>query len=346
MSNRVTKALVQMKDKQDLVASPLFQDLNLSRISAIGCRTSDIQPPLSPLPVSPPRRRSNLNSSSNIDTSFISMEKRGACEFIVNADISTSVRAHVMGISLIRSAMSVFGEWLLVGVEDGSEIVKHVKKWCQVMKQMNESSKENHSIEAKTQLFPSLCRMAIISAKSTSEYDLLIEALSVYDTLNSSDGALEVLNKSIQNILSLRGANSIKHITKFVQAIVDAIPLLLKNNKSEEIPLGLENNEVAIEDLVQLKNCGWVVALRMILRNGKGTPALIEILLNNLDSAPSDEFITKIYLKILHLSCKKCPQGKIGGQIKDILANYVQGKGSVENDNLDNVKIFLEAIPA
>ncbi len=329
MTNRVIKALLQIKDKENVLTSSPFGDLNLSRISAIGSRTSEIQPPLSPLPISPPRRRSNINNSpSNIDSSFVSMEERGASEFTVKAEVSSSVRSQALGISLVKSSMNVFGEWLLVGVEDGSEIVKHIKEWCQIM------NAKNHCLDAKAELFPSLCRLAVLSGKATFEYDLFLDILHFHDTLDAYCGGREVLTDAINSIVLLRGKHSTKHIANLAGTIINSIPSFM-----------VGSDGVAAGDWDKLKDYGWAVAIETMLKHGKSIPILVKTLLQTLESTESDEFVGSIYIKILELSCEKCSRGKIGAEVKEVLLNYTQDKpragGLMKSDD---IKILLDTI--
>lgn len=321
---------------EEAISSSPFHELNLSRISAIDSRVSDIQPSLSPLPVSPPRRR---RSSSHTDESFASMEKRGANEFIMQDDISSSVRERALGMSLIRSAMSVFGEWLLVGVQDGREIIGYVKEWCEVMKH------KNKAIDISQELFPSLCRLMVIGGKSTFEYNLLVEVLSTYESLDSKQGGFEVLSKTVESIISMRGKDGAKLTANFVRSLVNSIPLFVKSN-SEEESLCIGNDDKAIDELVKVESSGWAVVIQTILTHGKSIPVLIEVLLDSLTSDTTSNSAVNLYFQILHLSCRRCTPGKVSDDVKQILHNISKDISIIRGCKDNEFKTLMEAIPA
>mmetsp|Transcript_28364 Transcript_28364/g.35085 ORF Transcript_28364/g.35085 Transcript_28364/m.35085 type:complete len:1411 (-) Transcript_28364:240-4472(-) len=334
ITNRVVKNLSQWKEKEDMIStmSP-FQDLNLSRISAVGSRHSEVGPPLSPLPISPPRRRSNLNSSpSNMDASFISMEKRGGVEFTVTSDISSSTRSHVMAISLIKSAINIYSEWLLVGVEVTSEMRKYVLQWCQIMK--------HDFVKVKSELFPSFCRLAIIFGKLTFEYDLLSEVLSVFDTRHSAcKGLDEIISKVIHVVLSIRDSESSKHALSFVQTLLKASEMYL-NYDPETINTDL-TNDADIEDLSLGKNLGLMLAVEAIMNHQKGVVLLIKMLLDHLKTGKQDNLVFSFHKNMLTLSCQKLSHAKAIRDAKVLLRAYEKNDS---DDLCQYIKVATEAI--
>ena len=327
ISNDVVKALIEVKGTGESVMSSPFQDLNLSRISAIGHRGSEIQAAMSPLPL----------SSSNLDSSFASMENRGAGEFVVKTDVSSSAHAQILGTSLVRSAMNVFAEWLLVGVENGDEIINHVKIWCKVIEN------ENLALDANQALFPSMCRLLVLSGKHSLRYDLLGEVLSSFQSLDSGSSGSELLTNTIQKIISMHQSESNDRIKTFMSALID--PKLMKF-----MHVDFENEESFDEDTfnndsVFAKSNGWAIIIKTILNNGKTIPTLVQVILESLSSGSNiDDCMVNFYIKMLGHCCKACPKGKSGNKVTSILQSYMKEDSTLKGCGEGEIKSFLESV--
>lgn len=328
-----------MKDKEDLVTNSPFQDLNLSRISAIGSRGSDLQPPLTPLSMSPSRRRSNSYAVSDLDASFVSMEKRGASEFMVKTDdISASIQAQSLGISLIKSAIDVYGEWLLADVDDEGVIVEHVKDWHKTMQNMSNAKYANQH------LFPSLCRLLVISGKSTLKYDLLVVVLSTYDSFKTTHtqtcSISDLLIKTTQKIISTRSNESKVILKNFMKTLIDSITLQM----SDAIEFGHDKSP---DDMVNEQTNGWTIVFRAILNNGHALPPLVEVILDTLSLGCNNieaNVITQ-HVQLLQMICKSCPQGKVRSNVRVMLQRYLnQGVSIVRGFDEDKLKSLIDTV--
>ncbi len=339
ISNTVVKVLSQMKVKEDLVTNSPFQYLNLSRISAIGSRGSDLQPPLSPLSMSPSRRGSNSYSLSNLDASFVNMEKKGASEFMVKIDdISASVQAQSLGISLIKSAIDVYGEWLLADVDDEGVIVKHVKDWHKTMQSMSNANYANQH------LFQSLCRLLVISGKSTMKYDLLVVVLSTYESIKTAHtptcGISDLLVKTTQKIISTRSNESKVILKNFMKTLIDSITLQMSN----AIELRHDKN---IKDMVDEETNGWTTVVRTILNNGDSLPPFVEVILDTLSISCHniDANVITRHVELLQMICKSCPQGNVRSIVRVMLQKYLnQGAPIVRGVDEDKLKTLIDTV--
>lgn len=316
-----------MEDNDSAIITSPFQDLNISRISAIGCRGSDIQPSLSPLHLSPPRCKSDMGRSSSIDKSFFSMEEMGASEFVAHPDISPSIRTRTLGLSLIWSSMNILGEWLLAGVDNKDEIVQTVKSWCEIM------DKKTKAVDANYELFPCLCRFMIISGRECHSFGILDKVLTLFDKINCHHTENEkMLAESIQHILLTRGVNSTTIVSNFMESFLESISVFMENadiNDSEGI---FDNKEL-----------GYSIVMQTIVDHGKTVPLFIQTLLKTITVCHSEEILSR-YLQILQHSCKNCRGGKSSNAVKALLQHYLRDESRSKLSVLDQIRTFVEAV--
>jgi len=271
LTKRAVPSIVS-KNHAIQTSSP-FQALNLSRISAIGIRESISPTPLSPLVMAPPRRKSNL------DSSFATMENEGGRQFVVDSE---SPHSCMMVVTLIKSALAVFGEWLALGGQGADEIVKSVKDWAAVF------DCNFTDIDAKRELFPAYCRFGAIVASNHSNYDLLKDILSTIN-FEENTGYEECIEGAIKHLLSKKLTQS-KNMNELVTLIID---ILHFDENTKEVE--------SFTDFVDGQTAGIRVAVQMLLASTSGIVSFATVLSKALMASTTSSSTISQHEKILVL---------------------------------------------
>ncbi len=308
-----------LSKKSDTRSCSPFRDLNLSRISSIGVRHSISPTPLSPLAVPPPRRRSNLKSTpSKVDSSFVEMESRGGKQFVLHSKTKGSTAStHIMVLSLLKSAMNIFTDWLLLGGKGEDDIIQSVNEWKQIYQ-----CDDNH-IEGRAELFPYFCRFGAVVAKQFSKFDILVGVITSASDCGNSDGTEECLKKAISFLLS---AKSTKHAKTMdlVNALLDKI------SENDEV----DKDEVTtIHQFLEKQSSGIRVALKTIMASDKGLVSLTETLSKRLTTNGQKAPEESVTNSLLVLICHEYARGSMKHQLKDSVMRHIDA-GNEEFESL------------
>ena len=297
-------------------SSTPFKGLNLSRISAIGLRESVSPAPLSPLVLPPPRRRSNMNSTpSKVDSSFASMEHEGGRQFVVD---SVSPDACMMVVTLAKSALVVFGEWLAVGGQGVDEIVENIKEWSTIFEC------KITDIDPRTELLPALCRFGAIAASNYSNYDVLKDILSTtkFEGNAGFEGCVET---AIRHLLAKRLTRN----TKMNELVAVLMDILSFDDEMHEVE--------SFSDFTQDQREGVRVAMQVLLSSTNGILSFANSLLKKLATSPKPSN----HENLLALLYTEHQRGGIQQQLKDCVFRQL---GSSGKTNLENYKIVRQAL--
>lgn len=174
--------------KRDRSSSSPFKDVDLS---VIGGRDSMSPVPTSPIAVPPPRRRSNMTESTNMDSTFDNMEPHGS--EIIFDHIESSVSVYAMAVHLVRSALVLLAEWIVLGGSDCDIIAEHAKAWSKIF------SCSFSSIDVPAEIFPSYCRLCSVIATYSFDYSMMEDAIQIAQQFNQDDlqVALQYVRKSL-----------------------------------------------------------------------------------------------------------------------------------------------------
>jgi len=165
-----------------------FKDVDLS---VIGGRDSMSPVPTSPIAVPPPRRRSNMTESTNMDSTFDIMEPHSS--EIIFDHIESSVSVYAMAVHLVRSALVLFSEWIVLGGSGSDKIAEHAKAWSKIF------SCSFSNIDIPAEIFPSYCRLCTIIASYSLDFSLVEDAIQIAQEFNEDElsVALQYVRKSL-----------------------------------------------------------------------------------------------------------------------------------------------------
>lgn len=302
--------------KHAIESSSPFKGLNLSRISAIGVRESVSPAPLSPLVLPPPRRKSNMNSTpSKVDSSFASMEHEGGRQFVVD---SVSPDACMMVVTLTKSALVVFSEWIAIGGQGADEIVENVKEWSTIFEC------KVTDVDPRTELFPALCRFGAIAASNYSNYDVLKDILSTTE-FEDNAGFEDCVEDAIRHLLSKRLTRDAK-MNELVALLMD---ILSFDDEMKEVK--------SFSDFTQDQREGVRVVMQVLLSSTNGILSFMNALLKKLVTSPKPSN----HENLLALLYTEHQRGGIQQQLKDCIFRQLGTSGTT---NLENYKIVRQAL--
>lgn len=182
------RAVPTICTKRDRSSCSPFKDVDLS---VIGGRDSMSPVPTSPIAVPPPRRRSNMTESTNMDSTFDNMELHSS-EMIFD-HIESSVSVYAMAVHLVRSALVLFAEWIVLGGSGCDVIADHAKAWSKIF------SCSFSNIDVPAEIFPSYCRLCSVIATASLDYSMMEDVIQIAQKFNQSDltVALQHVRKSL-----------------------------------------------------------------------------------------------------------------------------------------------------
>lgn len=306
LSKRAIPSIILKLSSED-VSSP-FKNLNLSRISAIGTRESASPVPLSPLILQPPRRRSNVSTTpSKVDTSFVSMERQGG-RYIVHNHAADTQKALVMVIALLKSALGLFGDWLMVGGQGDDDIISNVKEWtkifdCSVV-----------GVDVKMELLPSYCRFVAITVHTCSDISLLKELFNLNFSQNGNNCVEEFMEAGFKYILETK--------TEREKRFSDVVQILVNNLR---LPDESEEEASKLEEFVNCQKVAVKVMLKMVTASKIGLIALADTLSQNISKTNLQTSSVYDKLLVLLLDHYKDEQG-IFGELKESVFRHITSK--------------------
>ena len=313
-------------------------DLNLSVIS-----DEVTNQPFSPIPNSTLNRRSSTslpsyqrNSLEN-DASFALMEEKGN-QFGCEDSPTTFLYAHILGISLIKSTLYLFAEWVSVGVSDCKEQITEICRWCEVL------NCKFTSISTKSELLSAFCRTALIIGKRFNNFDLLMVIANLTDDIDFDCERGQLLQKTISSIFSWQNSDLSNYIESFIIAFNNTLDIFRSLQPADQdVDISTEVNL-----LIPKNKTGLIIIFDQILNDASHSLALARILmakLNDCNKTLSDEenlFDTRLLVGI----CKQYPRGKFSKEFAQVMRALLSGRGS-ENEIVKNFiekAIELEAI--
>ena len=313
-------------------------DLNLSVIS-----DEVVNQPFSPIPNSTLNRRSSTNppsyqrNSLENDASFALMEEKGN-QYTCSDSPTTFLYAHILGISLIKSTLYLFAEWVSVGVTDCEEQISEICQWCKVL------NCTFTSISTKSELLSAFCRTALIIGKRFNNFDLVMAIANLTDDIDFDCERGQLLQKTISSIFSWQNSDLSNYIESFVAAFNTACDTIRSSPSADQgVDLSKEVNL-----LIPKNKTGLIIIFDHILNQASYSLALAKLLmakLNDCDKSYSDEenlFDTRLLVGI----CKQYPRGKFSKEFTEVLRALLSGRSS-ENEVLKNCiekAIEVEAI--
>lgn len=309
LTKRAIPALIS-KTQERSSCSP-FRDLNLSRISSIGIRDSVSPTPLSPLGVPPPRRRSNMNCTPlKVDSSFMSMEHRGGNQYVIETKSKGSYKSHVMVIALLKSAFTIFSEWLTLGGNGVDLIAENVAEWKKIFQC------DTNEINAARELFPSYCRFGAILSKHFSRYDLLMEVIMSTADFDKCDVTDDCVKSTIISLLSTKSTKD-----AVIIELVKALFHTLKNDtKKPSMP-------VSLEDFLEEQASGVKVAFNILLLNERGVTSLADMLSKCLSVAGESDN-TSFHETLLIALCEQYFSGSMKESLKNSVLQHITADGN------------------
>ncbi len=290
------------KGRERASCSP-FRDLNLSRISVTGSYSADSPAPLSPIGVVPPRRKSNLSETqSKIDSSFVDMENQGDMEFRLGSKGSHYV--HSMIISLIKTTLFIFSDWIMVGGKGFNDIIQHVMEWQCIF------DCKLRCINTELELFPSYCRFSTIVANSTKQFDLFKIVLKIGGTLGRESEATRCINEAVSFLVSrkLRDAN----IEGLLNVAFELVEDHFKFNTTKD--------SETLSDFLRSQTMGIECLFHGILSYREGVNSFVNALMGRMLEKTDCVSIYECFLFLLY---QEHPRGEIKSLVRDFMLSNV-----------------------
>jgi len=283
--------------------------------------------PLSPLVVPPPRRRSNLNGTpSKLDSSFANMENHGGKQYVLDGSPKATTNEHAMVISLLKSAFNVFSEWLALGGSGVEEITKNINEWKHIFQS------NVNGIDARSELFPSYCRLGAIVANQFSNYEILKDAMTSTVNFVGDSGADDCIKSTVAYLVSAKSTNAVK-TTELVTLSLELLEEDENNSEDMETFNGFIEHQISSVQAV----------LQAIMSTSNGVVSFADAVSKRLATIGANS-TASFYENVLVLLCKEYPHGRISKQLKDCILLHISADSIESNREFKEIRQTLEEI--
>mmetsp|Transcript_22138 Transcript_22138/g.32568 ORF Transcript_22138/g.32568 Transcript_22138/m.32568 type:complete len:647 (+) Transcript_22138:610-2550(+) len=300
----------QQKHHQEECSSP-FAALDVSSISLGGSNLLSPVLPCSPIP------KDGSRGISNMTTTPPDRRRSSSISFgLQDTEAPLYVKAGV--VSLVKSAICIFSEWLAVGGIDGDEIDNHVTQWCTIL----DFEAMDVDISPRKELFPVFCRLVIQLARSNSSINVLRSILTKCDEIEAGSKEEAMLKKSISSTMTCgRGTDQAKQAKRVLLTIMDAGESLINESKIDYDESDLEVPE-PFDNIFPQQNNSVAIAISYVVSSGVGSAALADILNDSFGQKTEHDSKKRRALEIYSLSLlsEKRPKGH-AADIRRIIHN-------------------------